>query len=68
MVKMPSIQGIQVLDETDSIFLTQIHVIVSRKIKVETPMMTKLERAFTEASKLSSKEQNILTELASEKR
>ena len=40
---------------------------------METPMTTKLERAFTEASKLSSEEQNILaewllTELASEKR
>ncbi len=30
-------------------------------------MTTKLERAFTEASKLSLKEQNILAELASEK-
>ena len=72
-VKMPSIQGIQVLDEIDSVFLIQIHVIVSRKIKLEIPMTTKLERAFTEASKLSSEEQNILaewllTELTSEKR
>lgn len=73
MVKMPSIQGIQVLDEIDSVFLIQIHVIVSRKIKMEIPITTKLERAFTEASKLSSEEQNILAEwllaeLTSEKR
>ena len=73
MVKMPSIRGIQVLDKTDSVFLTQIYAIVSGKIKMEIFMTTKLERAFTEASKLSSEEQNILAEwllaeLASEER
>lgn len=71
MVKMPSIQGIQVLDEIDSVFLIQIHIIVSRKIKLEIPMTTKLKRAFTEASKRSSKEQishagGLLAELTSD--
>ena len=73
MEKMPSIQGIQVIDKTDRGCLTQIYIIVSRKIKMEIFMTTKLEHAFTEASKLPSEEQNILAEwllaeLASEKR